>query len=132
MENNKRILDFAEFVKQIKLDDNGAMTNLEYYDYKDTCWHKMSDMSIITYVNFAYNKLRIKPKPKMRAMDFRDADKLIGQVATYCNNDITLYYVVIDACYDDKIGAAGTTLTYDEFHEFHSRPDGSKFEVEDV
>ena len=130
---NKTLLDFADFVKQIEFDEYGNPTNLQYNtQYGCPVWVNIEYFEYVTYLNYVNDKIRIKKQPKMRAMDFRDADKLIGQVATYCNNDITLYYVVIDACFNDKISAGGTTYTYDEFYEHYTRPDGSKFEVEDV
>jgi len=127
----KTLADFAEFVKQIELDDDGLPTNLEARKV-NLVWERVYSTVYICYDMFYNENVRITPKPKMRAMDFRDADKLIGQVATYCNNGITLYYVIINGCFNDKISADSTTYAYDDFHELYTRPDGSKFEVEDV
>jgi hypothetical protein len=81
----KTLADFADFVKQIELDDNGAMTNVEYYD--NTCWHKMQDMSIITYVNFVTDKIRIKLKPQTN---------IVFMVINYEGIDIAGHFEVED------------------------------------
>jgi len=129
---NKTLADFADFIKQIEFDDYGAMSNIEYYD--NTCWHKMQDMSIITYVNFTTDKIRIKPKPKMRPMTAHEI-YLYDIPCRVTLNREKYILVQVDNGYVylyDGWGNKVVTMDLSQFVNNATRPDGSKFEVEDV
>ncbi len=139
MKVKKTLADFADFIKQIEVDDNGSMTNIEFY-YNGR-WEKVFSMHKIDYMNFINYRLRITPKPKMRAMTLEEINMDRNDEIYYIHKDTypscrAPYFKKGISLRDNTViyinkGGIADGIPHGKFVESFTRPDGSRFEVED-
>jgi hypothetical protein len=131
---NKSLTDFADFIKQIEFDEYGNPTNLQYNtQYGAAVWVNIAYLDYVTYLNYVTDKIRITPKPKMRPMTAEEIYlempcRVLVNKVKYIIVDMGLSYVNVY----DVAQAKVKTLDIEYFNTYATRPDGSRFEVEDV
>ena len=136
--------EFAEFVKDIEFDSIGRMVNVEFYGnaYDGSVgWMPVKEWEFVTLIGYLNNKLRIKSKPKIRPMDFRDVEQLLGLkvkrsiISDVSDKEMAEFAII------NRVTERGVWFKYDwrdkyrisffNLHKHYSHLDGSMLEVED-
>jgi hypothetical protein len=131
MKTNKTLASYAEFCLEIELEEYRNPTNLQYYSVSENRWVDAATLNNVTYNNYVDDRIRIKPKPKMRAMT---AHEIFNEIPCeimlngerYIIGDVGISYVNVYGIAMAKV----YTWDIDYFTTYATRLDGSKFEVE--
>ena len=124
---------FAEFVKQVEVDGEGRPANVEYCAPSGR-WVTTIEKQCLSIIYFDLFKYRIKPKPKMRPMDYRDAKQLLGLKVKKDNEFATINFVNEDFVVVftfSNLGIVYVECNFEDLFSKYTHLDGSKLEVQD-
>lgn len=128
MRMSKEVLnEYIEFLKQIELDENGYPNNTEFFK-SGYGWEPTYETHCFTIAGFQNGSYRIKPKPIMRPMDFREAERLLGLKLKH--KFIAIFLTIIEVGEEGVFTKRGA-LTFKELHKLYNDINGNKLEVED-